>query len=273
VGSAPTKLTDLYHIYLDSYGFEYKILLTRGDLTRNAISRYNLRIYESHTKPHVYCTFIQFTPPRELPPIEPNNNESSEDKYQDKHIVPIKPEPVSPPYNPTTANTKPPSPFKRLLAPPNSSFEHAFSTFRAAFQHLTFLAWEERLSPRSLIITRATAAKLEPFIYTRPKPGLPVGAKPQGPVEPISDAPAFKEMKERLVGMDVELSRKEGVIGREVARLETGKKRKEWEEKEAEERLKKEGKKKKTVVVKKENGVWVGKSTKFAKSPFYGYDH
>ena len=72
--------------------------------------------------------------------------------------------------------------------------------------------------------------------------------------------------------MDVELSKKEGVIGREVARLEMERQRKEWEEKEAEERLKREEKKKKTMVVKKENGVWVGKSTRFAKSPFYGYD-
>ncbi|KAF3010034.1 hypothetical protein E8E13_011485 [Curvularia kusanoi] len=58
----PPSLKDLYHYYLDATGFEYKILLTRCDLHSNTMQRYQLSILESHTKPNVYCTFIQYYP-------------------------------------------------------------------------------------------------------------------------------------------------------------------------------------------------------------------
>ncbi|OCL09245.1 hypothetical protein AOQ84DRAFT_388320 [Glonium stellatum] len=59
--------TDLYHIYMDSTGFEYDITLTRIDLTNNRNERYHLRLYESHTEPHTYCTHIRLSKPSELP--------------------------------------------------------------------------------------------------------------------------------------------------------------------------------------------------------------
>ena len=59
---AKKSLKDLYHYFLDATGFEYKILLTRCDLPANTMQRYHLSILESHTKPNVYCTFIQYYP-------------------------------------------------------------------------------------------------------------------------------------------------------------------------------------------------------------------
>jgi hypothetical protein len=62
------KLTDNYHIYLDKTGFHYDINLIRINMPRNAVAKYNLRLFESHTKPHVYCTFVRYTPAPERAP-------------------------------------------------------------------------------------------------------------------------------------------------------------------------------------------------------------
>ena len=59
--------TDLYHIYVDSTGFEYDVTLTRIDLANNRNERYHLRLYESHTQPHTYCTHIRLSKPSQLP--------------------------------------------------------------------------------------------------------------------------------------------------------------------------------------------------------------
>ena len=60
---ANVKLQDLYHIYLDPTGFEYKLLLVRQNPHLNTLARYDLRMYESHTVPHVYCTLVRYVPP------------------------------------------------------------------------------------------------------------------------------------------------------------------------------------------------------------------
>ena len=54
---------DLYHYYLDDTGFEYKIVLARSDPSINSFARYQIGLLESHTKPHTYCTVVQYTPP------------------------------------------------------------------------------------------------------------------------------------------------------------------------------------------------------------------
>lgn len=81
--------------------------------------------------------------------------------------------------------TPPPTehPFRTLLSPLNSDFHTAFATFRAAFQAVTLLAWEERLdSPsRELQKQRAVEAGLEPFVWKRPDVGLGVGDMPALP--------------------------------------------------------------------------------------------
>ncbi|KAF1962294.1 hypothetical protein CC80DRAFT_531217 [Byssothecium circinans] len=57
------SLLDLYHIYTDLTGFAYDLLLLRTNPCLNNFARYDLRLYESHTKPHVYCTFVRYVPP------------------------------------------------------------------------------------------------------------------------------------------------------------------------------------------------------------------
>jgi hypothetical protein len=57
------SLKDLYHYYLDSTGFEYKVTVARSNFSRNQITRYQISILESHTRPHTYCTYVQYTPP------------------------------------------------------------------------------------------------------------------------------------------------------------------------------------------------------------------
>ncbi|KAF2733931.1 BRCT domain-containing protein, partial [Polyplosphaeria fusca] len=54
--------SDNYHIFLDETGFEYNISLLRKNLRHNKFARYNIRLFESNTKPHVYCTFIRYVP-------------------------------------------------------------------------------------------------------------------------------------------------------------------------------------------------------------------
>jgi hypothetical protein len=50
----PIPLKDLYHFYLDSTGFEYKVTLVRSNFETNNITRYQISLLESHTTPHTY---------------------------------------------------------------------------------------------------------------------------------------------------------------------------------------------------------------------------
>ncbi|KAF2203226.1 hypothetical protein GQ43DRAFT_470178 [Delitschia confertaspora ATCC 74209] len=293
---SPATPSNLYHLYLDSSGFEYKILLTRTDMSRNQITRYNLRLYESHTIPHVYCTFIQFIAPRisstirePTPPIIPGM--AIANRVVDiKHDASIKPErktkedPDAKIFCPSPPKSKAPTshplPFKRLLAPPNSEYHLAFAVFRAAFEHLTLLPWEERQNP-SLQRIRAEANGLEPFAYLRPQPGMPVGVFPQIAFEkiphPFSDLPSkAAEIITELPGMDVKLSADSGGIGREIAaearlKCRAEKKIEEKRIKEEFEEKKKESKRK-TVKVELVDGVWVGKPAKAARSSFFDFE-
>lgn len=61
------KLKDNFHIYLDPSGFEYNCTLVRTNLFRNSHTRYVLRLFESNTKPHSYCTVVRYAPPPPLP--------------------------------------------------------------------------------------------------------------------------------------------------------------------------------------------------------------
>ena len=67
-------IKDLYHYYLDTTGFEYKIVLTRRtDFSSNGFARYHIGLLESHTKPHTYCTIVQYSPPAKKVP-EPSSS-------------------------------------------------------------------------------------------------------------------------------------------------------------------------------------------------------
>lgn len=208
------SLKDLYHYYLDSTGFEYKIVLTRCNLRANEITLYRLSILESHTKPHVYCTFVEYIPPGTR--TTPSSGEaciqalldfnatfhddsgtgledttsSHEDNYdcspQTHHPLPQQ-QPTEPHPEATRLNSllAPPlpstaHPFKSLIAPMTSPFPTAWRAFRHAFRDLTLLTWEERFDvSKTLYKTRAAQLGIEPFVYTRPKAGLPLGLRVQ----------------------------------------------------------------------------------------------
>ncbi|PSN66185.1 hypothetical protein BS50DRAFT_635337 [Corynespora cassiicola Philippines] len=175
-GPKAEKLTDLYHIYLDRTGFEYNIMLLRTNLHANSSSRYNIRLYESNYKPHVYCTFARYAPPGSTewsststlpsttPPSAPTNPEAQ------RLNALIAPAPEYPSQN---------APWRSLLAPQNSSYATAFTAFRDAFASLTLLTWEERIDP-SLRLQKARAEffGLEPFIWIKPPLGTSFGVVP-----------------------------------------------------------------------------------------------
>ncbi|KAF2865165.1 hypothetical protein BDV95DRAFT_263607 [Massariosphaeria phaeospora] len=228
--------SDLYHTYLDNTGFEYNITLIRMNLFCNTSARYNLRLFESNTKPHVYCTFIRYSPPggTEWPsasgvPVVPGqigrsllngagtgndatvqgNTENEQEhgsaqgstENEQEHgpeqpamhsalaraIASIAPQPTTPPADQS---------YRTLLTPLGSPFDTAFASFRHAFHTLTLLAWHERFDTdalKTLQKSRARTLNLEPFVYKRPDPGLPIGLMPAIPIPiPASTNPTWK---------------------------------------------------------------------------------
>lgn len=175
-------LTDNHHIYRDSTGFDYDIVLTRIDMERNRSERYQLRVrtvslsskpsaldcvltflslFESNTSPHTYATHLRHTAP----------------------------------------STDPTS---QTLAPINSPYAPAFAAFRYAFTLKTRLHWDERLlsaaelyrlgRPYSVVAAAALRDRIKapegvreqdllvdgqrPFVYRKPREGKPVGQLP-----------------------------------------------------------------------------------------------
>lgn len=206
------SLKDLYHYYLDTTGFEYKVVLTRCNLRLNEISRYRLSILESHTKPHVYCTFVEYFPPggagtttrsgeaciQALFDFNATFHETTTPSLDDSKPLlknddathfpgPFQQQPTSSHPEaarllsvllPTTPSTT--APYKSLLAPMNSPFACAWRAFRHAFRDLTLLAWEERFDiSKTLYKARARALNIEPFVYVRPAQGMPLGLRVQ----------------------------------------------------------------------------------------------
>lgn len=213
--SVPAKkpaLKDLYHYYLDTTGFEFKIILARCNLHANEIARYRLSILESHTKPHVYCTFVEYFPPgvgntagsseaciqalldfdktfhENATPGEDIGASFNEEEDKTNAQLPLPQQSID--HHPEaerlrtllrapTASLSPSTtnqPFKALIAPMSSPFTTAWRTFRHTFRDLTLLSWEERFDiSKALYKTRAAHFAIEPFVYMRPKLGLPTG--------------------------------------------------------------------------------------------------
>ncbi|OAG09371.1 uncharacterized protein CC84DRAFT_1255437 [Paraphaeosphaeria sporulosa] len=183
--TANPKLEDLYHIYLDAKGFEYKLILLRSNPYLNNFARYDLRMYESHTVPHVYCTVARYIPPGGVKPA------AAASTPQTNAQAPATPSPPSTQpvqaMHPTAAHLhalitpplpSPSAPYRTAIAPPNSDFPTAFRALRHAFRDLTLLSWLERLSDPSLQRLRAQAFCIEPFVWRRPAEGLPTGFEP-----------------------------------------------------------------------------------------------
>ncbi|KAJ4305563.1 hypothetical protein N0V90_001094 [Kalmusia sp. IMI 367209] len=210
---AEAKLTDLYHIYLDPTGFEYKLLLLRSNPHLNTFARYDLRLYESHTKPHPQiCTPSYLTLLPLLQPL-PRHTEKKNKATRPTLKPPKKPSASAPSSHrprPQNANpTRRPSPHPTPLRP-------SFRAFRHAFRDLTLLSWHERLDA-PLQRLRAQAFAIEPFIWRRPAAGLPTGAMPTLAVGASVDAAeAYARNAWGLPGLDEVLG--EGGIGSALVR-------------------------------------------------------
>ncbi|KAJ4331862.1 hypothetical protein N0V95_009793, partial [Ascochyta clinopodiicola] len=178
----------------------YKILLTRCDLRASQISRYRLSVLESHAKPNVYCVFVEYLPPgtgvgavgeEECGRALRDWDESFSDRGGEVKMH----GPSTDDGEETTTHThslssqedqathlspSPAAPYKSLLTPLNTPFATAWRVFRHTFRDLTLLAWEERFdTSKELYKARATRFGTEPFVYVRPKVGMPLGLRVQ----------------------------------------------------------------------------------------------
>jgi len=115
------------------------------------------------------------------------------------------------------------TPYKALICPLNSAFTNAFMAFRYAFRDLTLLNWEERFDHNKKIQkARAKELSLEPYVYSRPAPGMPDGRRPQinyTDAEGETGGKGYTRNSFNLPGLDSSLG-KEGLIGRELLRDE-----------------------------------------------------
>ncbi|KAF1349363.1 hypothetical protein EJ07DRAFT_62218, partial [Lizonia empirigonia] len=173
------SLKDLYHYYLDTTGFEYKIILTRCDLRANQITKYRLSLLESHTKPHMYCTFVEYFPPGAVFHAAPSHTDHplpQQGLHNHPEAARLQSLLVPSISSPRTSSM----PYKSLIAPMSSTFDTAWRTFRHAFRDLTLLSWEERFDITKILYkSRARHFGIEPFVYVRPKNGLPLGLRVQ----------------------------------------------------------------------------------------------
>lgn len=314
---------DLYHYYLDSTGFEYKIVLARSDFSINSYARYHIGLLESHIKPQTYCTVVQYTPPAKKTPelkggvsaisesglrnqllrflndkktVAPQRAENKNDDgtrqvwTQAAGISPVQNSKTPAQLSITSAKQKgghegedapeaettrlgllitPPAaspelPYKALICPMNSSFTSAWRAFRHAFRDLTHLSWEERFDSNSTIQKfRAQQLGIEPYVYSKPAKGLPMGLLPQeaGLFQGTMNGLEINEDTEEgyirnsfnLPSISHPLS-KHGSIGSSIHREEIERKRKEEEKRvKAEEAEERERRKRGEVKVKKPN--------------------
>ncbi|KAF7573432.1 BRCT multi-domain protein [Pyrenophora tritici-repentis] len=141
------------------------------DLTTAGFSQYNIGLLESHSKPHVYWTIAQYKPAKASPQVV--DNAASNIHPEAARLQAL----ISPPSFTIPTSS---APYQTTLCPRNSAFDTAYTVFRHAFRDLTLLTWEERFDPgKNLQKSRAILFNTEPFIYSRPKPGMPVGMFPQ----------------------------------------------------------------------------------------------
>jgi hypothetical protein len=206
----------MYHIYCDGTGFEHNIIMLRQNPYINNFAKYVLRLYESHTKPHVYATAVRYTPPasgfsvrggklaeddfsailgktmrseKTRTSVGPTKSiRESTPTFNHLTTTPVSTEPARLTGLITLSTPSPSAPYNKTITPPNSPFATAFRTFRHVFRDLTLLTWEERLtaatvplsSPHSLQRLRAQAFQIEPFIWRAPTAGMPIGLMPKG---------------------------------------------------------------------------------------------
>jgi hypothetical protein len=254
------SLKDLYHIYLDSTGFEYKVTLARSNFALNNITRYQLYMLESHVTPRTYCVLVQYTPPGGTAETANHASGSSTTNIRNpllnflKHADamakkeqgnltkhPDAARLTTPSLDPkakasqlqslvTPANPSSAAPYKKLICPMNSPFPIAWNTFRHVFRDLTLLSWEERFEADKVIQkSRAKVLEIEPYLYSKPALGMPVGLRVQeaglyqgsaSGTMILGDAEdGYVRNRFDLPGLDEKLGR-QGVVGAAIARDE-----------------------------------------------------
>jgi hypothetical protein len=167
-----------YHYYQDVDGFEYKIVLVRGDESATGFAQYHIGLLESHTKPHVYWALVQYKPAKTSPAKE--NEEGVQQQAPSNFSTLQHPEATRLLSLVTKPPPTPEAPYNGELCPRNSDFATASRAFRHAFRDLTLLSWEERFDDsKTLQKARAQLLQIEPFWYGKPKKGMPVGIFPQ----------------------------------------------------------------------------------------------
>jgi hypothetical protein len=120
--------------------------------------------------------------------------------------------------------------YKTLVCPMNSPFASAWRAFRHTFRDLTLLSWEERFDNNKTIQkARAKALAVEPYLYSKPALGMPVGLRVQeaglyqGRADetmiPCDAEDGYVRSEYGLPGVDEPLA-VQGVIGAEIMRDE-----------------------------------------------------
>lgn len=236
---------DSYHYYHDQTGFEYKLLLVRSDFTTASFSQYHIGLLESHAKPHVYWTIAQYKPTKTSSPVD---NAASTIHPEAARLQAL----ISP--SSSSVSPTPSASYQTSLCARNSAFDVAYTVFRHAFRDLTLLSWEERFDPgKTLQKIRAVSLNTEPFVYGRPKPGMPVGLFPQE--NGLSMEDDYVRGTLGLPGMEGGLT-KDGAVGASVWR--DGVEEKEKAAKREEEKVVQEALRKRVEIQKKGAGAGAG---------------
>ncbi|KAI9694623.1 MAG: hypothetical protein M1822_000239 [Bathelium mastoideum] len=189
--------SDNHHIYEDCTGFQYDVTLTRLDLENNTNERHQLKLYESHTLPHTYATFVRFARPRARPirqilvPLGADFG-TAFDRFQtffrkrcNRHWSQRLDPP--PPYSAPTAPTNPI--VKKILAMTEQLGAEDEEEETAEEREARRIYGELAKNPETTIIDvkkfrEQEAARKEavdrPFVYVRPPAGAPLGVFPEG---------------------------------------------------------------------------------------------
>lgn len=155
----------LNHVYKDTTGFKYDIVLSRPiprDNDNIVYERFRLMMFESNAGPYTYMTGIKYTRPG-----------------------------------------KPTAYIRNYLSP--SEFCEAFNAFKRVFKQKTGIPWDKRLDGITVTSLEAAAGKDTseetiaidkiPFIYSPPARDLPRGDMPHNWKDPIEEAKKKEEAK------------------------------------------------------------------------------
>ena len=151
---------DGYHVYRDSTGFSYDLALARADLTTNQNERYSLKVGSLFPTP----IFPTYSPCKFRVP--PSRSRTQRLQLYESHTAPF----IYACY--VVYSSASSGGASEILAPLNSSFEVAMSTFTKFFKLKTKKDWDERLVVCKDVVNERA------FLYIPPAAGEPLGKLP-----------------------------------------------------------------------------------------------